>query len=97
MKEHAAGVDLALKVVPGASRTAVVGVWGTALKLAVAAPPEGGRANAAILRLLAEVFGVRRGEISIEAGQAQPRKTVRVRGITVETARSRLTSFLSGR
>ena len=34
------GVELTVKVVPGASRTRVAGVWGTALKLAVAAPPE---------------------------------------------------------
>ena len=49
--ERAGGVELSVKVVPGASRTKVAGVWGVALRIAVAAPPEAGKANAAVVKL----------------------------------------------
>ena len=39
------GTRVRVKVVPGASRTKVVGVLGDRLKVAVAAPPEGGKAG----------------------------------------------------
>ena len=47
-----------MKVVPGASRTRLAGQLGDALKVAVAAPPEAGKANAALIELLAQVFAV---------------------------------------
>jgi uncharacterized protein (TIGR00251 family) len=85
------GIELAVKVVPGASRTKVVGVWGTALKIAVAAPPEGGKANAAVTKLLATVFGVRKAAVSILSGHATPLKRIGLAGLTVAAARARLT------
>ena len=84
------GIELPLKVVPGASRTRVAGVLGTALKVAVAAPPEGGKANAAVIRLLAEVLGVSKSDIEIVSGHGQPLKRVAVRGLTAAEARTRL-------
>ena len=51
------------KSFPALSRTGIVGTWGTALKVAVAAPPEGGKANAAVIKLLAAVFGVRKADV----------------------------------
>lgn len=84
------GVEFAVKVVPGASRTGLVGSWGTALKVAVAAPPEGGKANAAVIKLLAAVLGVRKADIVVVHGHAQPLKRIAVRGITRDHARSRL-------
>ncbi len=84
------GVQLDVKVVPGASRTKIAGVLGTALKLAVAAPPEGGKANAAVIKLLAATFGVKRGEVAIVSGHTQPHKRVVVAGLTVEKTRELL-------
>ena len=79
-----------MKVVPGASRTRVVGVLGSALKVAVAAPPEAGRANAAIAALLASVLGVKKGDVTILRGHAQPLKRVAVVGVTPENLRAHL-------
>lgn len=76
------GVEFAVKVVPGASRSRVAGVLGDALKLAVAAPPEKGLANKAVIELLAASLGVRRADIEIVAGHTQPHKRVRVRGVS---------------
>jgi uncharacterized protein (TIGR00251 family) len=84
------GIELTVKVVPGASQTRVAGAWGSALKVAAAAPPEGGKANAAVLKLLADVFGVRRADVSLASGHSRPVKRIVVAGLTVEAARARL-------
>ena len=51
------GLVLRLKVVPGASRSQLAGVLGDRLKLRIAAPPEAGKANAAVLALLGQWLG----------------------------------------
>jgi hypothetical protein len=91
--ERGGGIEFTVKVVPGASRTKVAGLWGTALKLAVSAPPEGGKANGAVTKLLAEVLGVKAAQISIVSGQTQPVKRVAVAGLTSAAARVRLTKW----
>jgi uncharacterized protein (TIGR00251 family) len=88
--ERAGGIELRVKVVPGASRTGISGYWGSALKLAVAAPPEGGRANQAVCGLLAELFGVRNADVTIAAGGTRPLKRIRIAGLTAAAARARL-------
>lgn len=88
------GVELAVRVVPGASRTKIVGTWGAALRLAVAAPPQAGRANAAVIELLAATFGVRRGRVQILGGQRRPLKRVRITGLTAAQARRVLSGLL---
>ncbi|HEV2781971.1 MAG TPA: DUF167 domain-containing protein [Actinophytocola sp.] len=60
----------AVRVRPGASRTAVGGRWsGGALIVAVAAPAVAGKANEAVRRALAEAFGVRRRQVAIVRGE----------------------------
>ncbi len=88
------GVELTVKVVPGASRTRVAGAWGSALKLAVAAPPTGGQANAAVVALLAAVFDTGKGKIAILRGHGQPVKRVAIAGLAVSEARARLARVL---
>jgi uncharacterized protein (TIGR00251 family) len=88
--ERAGGIEFTVKVVPGASRTKVAGLWGAALKLAVAAPPEGGQANGAVTRLLAEVLGVKPAQVSIVGGLTKPLKRIAVAGQTSARARVRL-------
>jgi uncharacterized protein (TIGR00251 family) len=84
------GVVVAVKAVPGARRDGVAGVLGDRLKVRVSAPPEGGRANDAIRRLLAARLGVRVGRVEIVSGHAHPEKTLRVDGIGVGAARDAL-------
>jgi uncharacterized protein (TIGR00251 family) len=74
-------IEIDLKVVPGAARSEVVGPLGDRLKVRVAAPPEGGRANRAVVELLREWLGAASAaDVEIVAGHGSPRKTVRVRG-----------------
>jgi len=74
------GFDLAVKVVPDASRTEVAGLLGNRLKVRVAAPAEGGRANRAVVELLQRWLGVQ--TVEIVGGIASREKTVRVSGLS---------------
>ena len=87
----AAGDDavvLNVHVQPGAGRTAVVGRHGTALKVRVAAPPEGGRANDACAALLAETFGP--GKVELAGGASSRSKRFRISGVDADDFRRRL-------
>ena len=73
-------VLIRVKAVPGASRDELAGTVGDRLKVRVSAAPEGGRANRAICRVVAEALGVRPRQVSVEYGRASPEKTLRVAG-----------------
>lgn len=90
MAADGAEVLVRLKVVPGASRSALAGVLGDRVKVRVAAPPEGGKANAAVCALLAEALGVPARSVTIESGHGSAEKVVRVRGVSVDAARRAL-------
>jgi len=92
---ESADVLLRLHVQPGAGRSAVVGRHGHAVKLKVAAPPTGGRANAAVIALLAESFGVAPSEVSLESGELSRAKRVRIRGVDPAEFRRRLEILVS--
>jgi hypothetical protein len=81
---------LKVKAVPGASRSEVVGRLGEALKVRVASPPEGGKANREILGLLAARLGVSASGVTLVSGAASPAKVVELRGFTAEQAWARL-------
>lgn len=84
---------LNVKVVPGASRSRVAGRYDDGIKVQVAAAPERGKANEAVLEVLAEWLGVRQSQLCIAKGHTQPRKTVAIEGLTpaaLETIMERL-------
>jgi uncharacterized protein (TIGR00251 family) len=78
---------LRLHVQPGARRPGVVGRHGDALKVAVTAPADRGRANEAVLALVAELLGVPRSAVELVAGATSRSKRVAVRGIGADAAR----------
>jgi uncharacterized protein (TIGR00251 family) len=84
------GVLMPVKVVPGASRSRVVGILDGALKVAVAAPPEKGKANKALIEILAESLDLPRNRVSIEQGQSSHHKIVLLQGANVDHIRDRL-------
>ncbi len=81
---------LQIKVAPKAARNAVVGWHGDTLKLSVTAVPENGRANAAVVALLAETLQCPRSAIQVLRGAATPRKLVAVAGLSEDQIRQRL-------
>ncbi len=74
------GIELAIKVVPGASRSEVAGTLGQRLKVRVAAAPEGGKANRAVVALLKKWLGAK--DVEIVSGLSSSEKTVRVAGMS---------------
>lgn len=70
-----------LRVSAGARRDELVGRHGEGWKIRVAAPPEGGRANDAVLDLLARKLSLPRQSLSIVSGQAAREKIVQMEGI----------------
>lgn len=75
---------LSVKVVPGASRTEIAGWLGESLKIRVAAPPEGGKANQAVLVVLAGALSLQLSQMEIVSGQSQPRKVIAIAGLEAE-------------
>ena len=74
----AGGTRMRLRVKPGARKNAIVGVHGGALKLAVAAAPEKGRANRAVVLLLADAFGLPSPAVTITAGDTSQDKVAEI-------------------
>lgn len=72
------GTRLRLRVKPGARKTAILGVHGGALKIAVAAAPEKGKANRAVVALLADALGLNASEVTIVAGESSQDKVAEV-------------------
>lgn len=87
--DETGGCLIRVKAVPGAARDGVVGRLGDRLKVRVAAPPEGGKANEAICALLARELGAAPGDVRIERGESSAQKVIRVRGVRAETVNAR--------
>jgi len=84
------GTRLRLRVKPGAKRDAIVGLHGGALKVAVAAPPEKGKANRAVVRLLVRALELPSGAVTLVAGESSQDKVVVV-ALAPSEVRRRLT------
>ncbi|MBR7139419.1 MAG: YggU family protein [Lentisphaeria bacterium] len=84
------GVYISLHIQPGAKREGITGIFGTALKIALNAPPVDGKANAALLRFLAGKLKVAKNSIELCSGASSRDKRVFVAGITIEQAEERL-------
>lgn len=71
-----------VKVLPRASRTEIAGKENELYRVRITEPPVEGRANKALIALLAEKLGVAKRDIEITAGKSGRMKTVRVHGMT---------------
>jgi len=94
-----AGVRVALRVQPGARRTGIDGTrvlddGKMVLALRVSAPAEGGRANAAVIKLLAKAWKIPKSAIEIVAGHGDRRKSVLIAG-DAATLHARLRAWLA--
>lgn len=78
-------VLLRVKVVPGAKRDQIAGALGDRLKIRTSAPPENGKANAAVCVLIAKAVGVKPRDVTIESGHTNPEKTLRLTDTDRET------------
>ena len=83
----ATGVRLSIRVQPRASDSRIAGVHGDALKVRLTAPPVAGAANAALVELLADTFGIAERSVTIVAGASARTKIVELAGVTEEHVR----------
>jgi uncharacterized protein (TIGR00251 family) len=89
---EAVSTRVRLRVSPGATRAGVVGRHGEAWKVRVAAPPEGGRANKAVVRLLADTLSLPREAVTLVSGHGARDKIVELSGLGPSQIERRLSS-----
>jgi len=87
-RESPEGIILHVRAQPGARKDEIAGEWGGratpahSLKIRITAPPEKGRANEAIIRLLAKKLGLKKSAISVVYGETSRDKKILIKGIT---------------
>ncbi len=79
MNEHR--LKVRVKAVPGASRDSFAGMLGDRVKVRISAPPEGGKANRAIIKLFAKSLGIKAAQVSIISGATNPEKIIEIIGV----------------
>ena len=84
IRTNESGVFLSCHVQPGAKRTAVAGVYGTALKVSLAAPPVDGKANKDLCVFLAKKLGLPKSAVTLVSGQTSRDKVVFLPGVTAD-------------
>ena len=93
LTDHAEGIVLRVRAQPGARKPGVQGEQAGALKLAVSAPPEDGRANAALTELLRDLLDVKRSQIDLLRGATSRDKQFLIRGISRSEMATRLAAL----
>jgi len=83
-------VHVHVKVVPGASQEGLAGPYGDRLRVRVTAAAESGKANKAVVRLLARHLGLAPASLALVRGTSAPLKTVAVQGLTAAAVGSLL-------
>jgi len=94
LRQSGPDVLLPVFVQPRASRNALAGIHGGALKLQVTAPPVEGAANDACIRFLAGVLGLHRSQLSIVQGSQARRKIIRITQASAAELHARLKGLL---
>ena len=83
-------VDLNIKVIPSSSRDSIAGWLGDSLKIKVRAPPEKGRANKAVIGLLAKQLDISTKDITLVSGQTSGLKRLAISVLTRDEVLARL-------
>jgi uncharacterized protein (TIGR00251 family) len=77
-------VIFSVKVVPRSSKTAIAGILNGMLKIKLAAAPEKGKANQALVEILADTLSVKKNAVKITSGLTSPIKTIEITGVSEE-------------
>ncbi|HEY1786074.1 MAG TPA: DUF167 domain-containing protein [Pirellulales bacterium] len=95
IQNHAEGALLAIKAQPGSRANALRGERAGALCVAVTEVAEKGKANAAIVAVLAHELGLRRSQIELARGQTSGTKRFLIRGIAPAPLRAKINQALA--
>lgn len=90
LRPAAEGVFLQARVTPKASADRLGPVHDDRLKISVTSPPDKGKANEHVVRLLAKKLGLPKGALAVTAGETDRAKTLLIRGLSVEQVRDKL-------
>ena len=88
------GVVLPVRAHPGSRRNAILGVREGALRVAVTAAPEKGKANQAIITLLSKTLGIPKSAIELVSGDTSQHKRFVIHGLSLEATRDALTALI---
>jgi uncharacterized protein (TIGR00251 family) len=86
LEVHPEGTVLPIHALPGARKNAILGARAGALRVAVTAAPEKGKANAAIQSVLADRLGCPKGAIVLISGETSRQKRFLIRGLGIDQA-----------
>jgi uncharacterized protein (TIGR00251 family) len=91
--EKAEGCILPVRAQPGARKNVVVGEHGGALKIAVTAPPQNGRANTALIEVLFKTLKLKRSQVQLAGGETSRDKRFLILGLTKEALERQVSSL----
>ncbi|MCA9410372.1 MAG: YggU family protein [Candidatus Omnitrophica bacterium] len=83
--------DIAIRVKPRSSRQAILGLKEDVWQIALNSPPEGGKANKELLKLLGKILGVPASSLALVSGEKSRNKRVRIPTLSENDIVSRLT------
>ncbi len=96
LQPTAGGVILPVQAQPGARKNAVTGVHAGRLKVAVTQAPEKGKANKALIELLAELLKLKRSQITLLSGETSSQKKFLIASVELTWLRERLEALVRG-
>ena len=82
--DSSGNVRLKLRVHPGAKRSGINGKFGDAMKIELQTPPVDGKANAALIKFLAEKLALPKSALSLKSGECSRDKVIRISGKNIE-------------
>ena len=94
LTQRGGAISIRIRALPGSPRSQIQGLYGDALKVAVQARPEKGKANKAILDVLAKSLRLRPAQLSLRSGEKTRDKRVAVIGVSCEELETRIRDAL---
>jgi uncharacterized protein (TIGR00251 family) len=94
VSEHPEGCILLIRAQPGARRVGIQGEVGGALKVAVSASPDKGKANQAIMEVLQKILGLKNSQIQLIGGFTNRQKKVLIRDLSKTQLESKIAEML---
>jgi uncharacterized protein (TIGR00251 family) len=81
---------LPIKVVPSSSKDCLAGWLGESLKIRTQAPPERGKANTCVLKMIAQALGIPQDSITLTKGETSVNKVLSITGLTLEEIKEKI-------